>query len=414
MRYSILCLAFLTTAILLPSLALAADFDVETATRGYLDQLQGEERERSDRYFEGGYWLPIWGTLIAVLVDGLFLKFRWSARIRDFAERITKWRWLQPAIYAAPYTIIGTLITVPWTIYTDFFREKTYGFVNQSFGAWAGEQAIGLVIGIIVISIFLMILFAVIRRMPKNWWILGTITTSLLLIFFVLVSPVYIAPIFNDYTELEDGQLKSDIIAMAQAYDVPADKIYVFNQSKQHDRISANVSGFANTMRISLNDNLLNKGTPEEIKAVMGHELGHYVKGHIWRIILIMSLLLGIGFFLISRLVPKLIAKHGERWGVRSVSDIAALPLFGIILAIYSFAITPITNSLIRINESEADLFGLEAANEPDGFASIAMKLSAYRKIEPGPIEEIIFFDHPSGETRVRMAMEWKAKNLPD
>ena len=413
MKYRFFIIMILVIALMWPVLALAADFNVESATRGYLDQLQGEARERSDSYFEGGYWLPLWGTITAVFIDGLFLKFRWSAKIRNVAERVTKQKWLQPAIYAVPYTLIGTILIFPWTLYQDFFREKSYGFVNQSLGGWMGEQLIGLVIGLIAISIFLMLIFAVIRRMPKNWWVLGTVVTTALLFFFVMVSPVYIAPMFNDYTEMENGPLKDDIIAMAQAYDVPTDKIYVFNQSKQHDRISANVSGFANTMRISLNDNLLNKSTPEEIKAVMGHELGHYVKGHVWRTILILSILMSVGFFILSRLVPILIERHGEKWDVRSVSDIAALPLFSIILGLYFLAITPLTNSLIRINEVEADLFGLEAAQEPDGFASIAMKLSSYRKIEPGDLEEIIFFDHPSGETRVRMAMEWKAQNLP-
>lgn len=404
----------LAVSLFAPSLAFAGELDVDAATRAYLDQLQGEARERSNSYFEGGYWLIVWGAMVSCFADGAFLKFRWSSKIRSFAERFIKWKWLQPAIYAAPYVVLSAILTFPWMVYTNYFREKSYGFVNQSFGSWFGEQLIGLAVGMIAMGIFLVFVFAVIRRFPKNWWILATGVTSALLFVAVSLSPVFLAPLFNDYTEMEDGPIKDEIIAMAEAYDVPADKIYVFNQSKQHDRISANVSGFGSTMRISLNDNLLNNGTPEEIKAVMGHELGHFVEGHIWRTILILSAVFGVGFFIISRLIPKLLDRHGEKWGVRDVSDVACLPLFSIILGIYMVIMTPVMNSLSRVHENHADAFGLEAAQEPDGFASIAMKLSKYRKIEPTALEEVIFFTHPSGRTRVRRAMEWKAEHLEE
>jgi len=405
---------FLVITILLtfPSLSFATEFDVEAATRGYVDQLKGEALERSNSYFEGGYWLLLWGTLIAALADWIFLKFRWSARIRDWTERVTKRKWLQPALYVVPYAIIGTIITLPWMIYTSYFREKSYGFVNQTFGGWFSEQLIGMAIGVLSFMIFAMIIFAVIRRFPKNWWIIGSAVSTLLIFLMVMIAPVYLAPIFNDYTEMEAGPLKDEIVAMAKAHDVPSENIFVFNQSKQHDRISANVSGFGKTMRISLNDNLLNNGTPEEVKAVMGHEIGHYVLGHVWRNVLALSFIMLIGFFVLSRMVPYLIRKYGEKWGVRSASDIAAIPIYGIVLTLYGLLATPFTNSLIRMNEIEADAFGLETAQEPDGFASVAMKLSAYRKIEPGALEEMIFFTHPSGANRVRRAMEWKAKNL--
>ena len=211
---------------------------------------------------------------------------------------------------------------------------------------------------------------------------------------------------------MESGELRDQIIAMAVEKNVPADHIYVFDQSKQHNRISANVSGFANTMRISLNDNLLLRSTPAEVKSVMGHELGHYVLGHVWRMVIVFSIIFSIGFLILAKLTPNLINKHGDRWGIKSIADPAVIPLFGIIFSVYFLLMTPVTNSLIRINEIEADAFGLESAKELDGFASIAMKLSEYRKIEPGPLEEMLFFDHPSGATRVRMAMKWKAEHL--
>ena len=235
---------------------------------------------------------------------------------------------------------------------------------------------------------------------------------SIFLFIGLLLGPVFITPLFNEYDKMADGPIRDQIVAMAAKHDVPAENIYVFDQSRQHKRISANVSGIGPTIRISLNDNLLERTDPDEIAAVMGHELGHYVLGHSWRILLVLALIMAVGLFIVARLAPRLIDRYGTRWGVRSVADPAAIPLLSLILTAYFFVATPAVNTLIRVNESEADRFGLDTAREPDGFAKVAMRLSEYRKIEPGPIEEMLFFDHPSGATRIRMAMQWKADNV--
>ena len=390
----------------------ATAFDVEQASRIYIDTLQGAELEKSNNYFQGGYWLILWGAIIGILVDFLILQSRLSARFRDWAERVTSRKWLQPALYALPYIIAGFLITLPWTIYTDFFREQQYGLMSQDFGGWFGEQMIGLLISLIMFSLLIMAIFAVIRRAPKTWWLWGTGVVSIFLFIGMMLGPVFISPLFNDYQEMAEGPMRDRIVAMAAEYDIPADNIYVFDQSKQHKRISANVSGIGPTIRISLNDNLLERTDPEEVAAVMGHELGHYVLGHTWRTILILALIIGFGLFVVARLAPRLIERHGAKWGIRTISDPAAIPLLGLILTAYFFAATPALNSLVRITESDADKFGLDTAREPDGFAKVSMRLSEYRKIEPGPVEEMLFFDHPSGATRVRMAMQWKADNV--
>ena len=167
-------------------------------------------------------------------------------------------------------------------------------------------------------------------------------------------------------------------------------------------------------IRFSLNANLLNRSTPAGIKAVMGHEMGHYVHGHIGNLIAWFSAIALGGFLLLWWLSPRVLGRYGERWGVTSVADPAVAPLFSIILSLYGLAIGPLMNNIVRYNESDADAFGLEAAREPDGFAMTAMQLSEYRKIEPTALEETLFYDHPSGRTRVKMAMEWKAKHLAE
>lgn len=394
--------------------AASGGFDVETATRAYLDTLQGPARAQSDAYFEGGYWLILLGTLVSVLVDWLFLRLRIAHALRSFGERVSRRRWIVTFITAFFYTLVGALLTLPWSIYTGYVREKQYDLLDQEFGAWAGEQAIALGMSLLLVPLMVMAIYALIRRAPRTWWLWGTGVIGLFMLVGMVLGPVFISPMFNKYTEMEQGPLRERIEAVAARYDIPADHIYVFDQSKQHKRISANVSGLGPTIRISLNDNLLERTSEAEILAVMGHEMGHYKLRHTWWIVGIMLALFGLGLFVTSRVAPALIRRHGERWGVRDMGDPASLPVLAICLALWMFAMTPATNSLVRWAESEADAFGLDAAQEPDGFAKVAMRLSEYRKIEPGPLEEAIFFDHPSGATRVRMAMQWKADHVAD
>lgn len=396
------------------TLTLAAAFDPEAATRAYLATLKGAARAKSDAYFEGGYWLLLWGTIIAVLTDLALLKFGLSARFRDWAERVTKWRFLQSMLYAIPYILAGTIIGLPWTIYTGYFREKQYDLMNQSFAGWAGEQGIDLAINLVGFALIIALIMNGIRRSPKRWWIWGTGLAALFMAFFILITPVFISPLFNTYTELAPGPVRNRIVSMAESRDVPADHIYVFDQSKQHKRISANVSGLGPTIRISLNDNLLNRTTLPETAAVMGHEMGHYVLNHGYKLAAEFALVFGLCFWIASLIVPGMIARWGAAWGIRTIDDVAAWPVYSIVLTLLIFVMTPIKNTIIRVHESEADAFGLDVAREPDGFAQASMKLSEYRKIEPGVVEELLFYDHPSGRTRIRMAMDWKAKHLAD
>jgi STE24 endopeptidase len=399
-------------ALILPALAHAAAFDPAAATRGYLDTLNGAARAKSDAYFEGGYWLILWDAVISISVAWLLLHFGLSARFRNWAERIARQKALISALYALPYVLISALITLPWTIYEGFVREKQFDLMNQSFGAWMIDQAKGVGVGMILTGLMLMAIFAIIRRAPKTWWLWGAGFMTVFFAIGAMIVPIFLAPLFNTYSELKPGPIRDHIVAMAKANHVPADHIYVFDASKQTKRISANVSGLGPTIRISLNDNLLNRTSPPEIAAVMGHELGHYVLGHVWKSIAQFTLVFLLIFWLLARLVPALITRFGGRWGVRDVGDPAAVPVFAIVVTLLSVLLTPVTNTMIRVHESEADAFGLDASREPDGEALVDVRLSEYRKMEPGPIEEFIFFDHPSGAARIRMAMDWKAREL--
>jgi len=386
-------------------------FNIDEATEAYINLLSDEDRARSDAYMEGGYWLELWNFVYGLGLAWLLLGTRLSARMRNLAERVGRWRWLHTFIYSAQYVVIASVLSFPLTVYEGFFREHSYSLATQSFGAWMGDQFTSLAVGVLLGSFALTLIYAVIRKASNSWWIWGTGVSVLLLIFIVFISPIYISPLFNDYKTLEDSPLRTSIMSMAHANGIPADDVYWFDASRQSTRISANVSGLMGTTRISLNDNLLNRTAPEEVEAVMAHEMGHYVLNHGPKLIINFGLVLAFGFAFVAWGFNRALRRWGQSWDVRDIGDTAGLPLFMALLSIYFFAATPVTNSIIRVHETEADNYGLNVARQPDGFARVAMRLSEYRKISPGPWERFVFYDHPSGRDRVHMAMLWKSEH---
>lgn len=387
-------------------------FDVDAATRAYLDLVDAKQQQKTAAYVDGNYWLQLWGLLYGLGVAWLLLGTRLSAKIRDWTERVSRRRWLQTMLYAAQYIVITTLFTFPLTFYQEFLREHQYGLATQTLGAWLADQAKGLAIGVVLGSVLLMLIYGAVRRLSNRWWLGAAGVTLAFFVFVNTLYPVFLAPMFNDYRPLDEGPVKDSILSMARANGIPADNVYWFDASRQTNRISANVSGMFGTTRISLNDNLLMRASPEEIEAVMAHEMGHYVMGHISRFIIYFALILTIGFAFVKWAFDRIVARWGERWRVRDVGDTAGLPLLAALLSIFAFLATPVANNVIRTAELQADLFALNASRQPDGFARVALRLSDYRKVSPGRLEEILLHDHPSGRTRVYESMRWKAENL--
>jgi STE24 endopeptidase len=395
-----------------PSMPAAAHFDADAATAAYISTMTPAERARSDAYFEGGYWLTLWDFIIALAVAWALLRWRFSTRMRDLAARLTRLRWAQTALYAIQYFLLTALVTLPWAAYEGLFRERQYGMSNQAFGGWLGDQTKELVITLIFGALAAVAIYAVIRKFNKTWWLWGSAVAILFLIFQIAISPTYLEPAFNKFYPLPESPLKQRILSLARANGVPVKQVYEFDASKQTTKMSAHVSGVAGSAQISLNDNLMNRASPEEVEAVLGHEMGHYVLNHSYKGILALGVLVVIGFAFMSWGFSRVTQQFGERWGVRDVGDVAGLPLLVALFSVYGFVLTPALNTITRSMEAEADAFGLNAARQPDGAAQAALHLAEYRKMQPGPIEEVIFFDHPSGWNRIHRAMIWKAENL--
>ena len=236
---------------------------------------------------------------------------------------------------------------------------------------------------------------------------------ALFLFAVTFIAPVYIEPLFNTYKPLGNPEIRDPILAMARANEIPVKQVFEIDASRQTTRVSANVAGFLGTTRIALNDNLLRQCTLPEIREVMAHEMGHYVLNHGAKLLTYFGIFILIGFALTCTLFDGAVRRWGTKWGVRGIADPAGLPLLVLILSTFVFVLTPFLNTVVRVTEREADAFGINTAREPDGMAEVALKLGAYRKLSPTPVEEFIFFDHPSGRARIRMAMDWKAANLP-
>lgn len=390
----------------------SANFDVDAATKAYLAEMPAEARARSDAYFEGGYWLQLWDFLYGAAIALLLLFTRWSARMRDLAERMTRFKPLQTALYWIQYLVVITILGFPLAVYEGYFREHKYGLATQTMGPWLLDQLKVLGLGLLGGAILTMILFGVVRKLPRTWWLWGALVTFAFAVFVVMIVPVYILPMFNKISRLEDPALTARILRLARANGIPARDVYTMDASKQTTRMSANVSGFGQTMRITLNDNLLRRGSPEEIEAVMGHEMGHYVLDHIYNGLFFIGVVIVVWFSALYVTLQWALRRWGERWQIRGIGDPAVLPLVLLVTSIFFFVLTPIVNTQTRTQEAEADMYGINASRQPDGFAQAAIHLGEYRKMDPGPVEEWIFYDHPSGRNRIHAAMQWKKENL--
>ena len=349
--------------------------DPGAATRAWLDTVPPEEKARSDTYFEGGYWLILWNFLVTAAIALLLLTTRLSAQIRDVAARLTRFRPIQAGIYAIGFALITGILSFPLNFYEGFVREHRYGMSNQTFGAWFGEWLNAAAIAVLILAISLAILYRIFQATGRTWWIWGTVFGIILVTIGSIMAPVLIEPIFNKYTPLTDPKIRDPILALARANQIPVTQVFVVDQSRQTKRASANVSGLAGTTRIALNDNLLNQCTLSEIREVMAHEMGHYVLNHGAKGTTFLAIFIFIGFGLAAIIFNRVIGRRGPAWGVSGIADPAGFPLLMLIFATYGFVLTPISNTIGRNIEREADAFAINAAREPDAAAMIPPKI---------------------------------------
>jgi len=393
-------------------LHMAQAFDPAAATAAYLAALTPEQHLKAQHYTQGGHWLLLWGAIVSVLVAWLILRSGVLTRLRARIEATRPRPVLAVAAVAVVASIAEFILGLPWASYAHWWREAQYGLTSQPYGGWLGEQTLMLAIGVVINLIAFELIYLLIRRAPKTWWLWGGAVVSVFFVFMLVLQPVLIEPLFNDYKPAPPGPVRDAIVQMAKANGVPSDKILIYNGSKQSNRYTANVAGLFGSARIAMSDTMFKKDADlAEVKGVVGHEMGHYVEGHAFMMAGSFGLLAFIAFFLVDRLYPHVLRLAGGK-GIGPISDPAGYPVVSMIMSVLFLLGTPIQASITRIGESQADTFSLVHVGEPDGLAKALVKTIEYRAATPGRLEEILFYDHPSVGSRVRKAMDWKASHL--
>ncbi|GAA0862979.1 M48 family metallopeptidase [Sphingopyxis soli] len=383
-------------------------FDPAAATKAYIDALGPEALAKAADYTRGSEWLSFWGVVVAGLVTYLFVRLRILDRIdaklgkRGFA--------LRTFLVCAAFLLLSAIVTLPWDLYTGWWRETAYGRTSQPLGDYLGQGAIGLVIGVLLGALFFLGIYALIRRAGKRWWIWSGGLAAAAISLILLLAPVVIEPLFNDYKPVPAGPVRDALVVQAKEAGIDPGRIYMFDGSRQSNNFTANVSGLGHSARIAISDVALKGASLDEVKAVTGHEIGHYVLGHVWIIVIVFSLLAVLLFFLADRIFPRVARAFGSDAGI---GDPRGFPVLMFLLSLFAFLAQPVLNTLSRTDESAADAYSLQTVNLPDALASALVKTAEYRSPRPNAVEEFVFYSHPSVERRVRAAMEWKAAHPP-
>jgi STE24 endopeptidase len=386
-------------------------FDPVAATNALLATLPAAARLKAIHYTQGGHWLLLWGWIVTVAASVAIARLGFLPRLRRALTGTRPRPWLFSVVAAAAFITADALLELPWSVYAQWWRETCYGLTSQPLGGWLTDQSIGLGVNVIQICLFLMLLYGLIRRTPKAWWLWASGLAAAFIIISAVLGPVLIEPLFNRYTPAPAGATRDAVVALAKKAGVPSDKIYIYNGSKQSNRYTANVSGLFGSARVAMSDVMFAKGADiAEVRGVVGHEMGHYKRGHVILAAVFFSLLAIIAFALVQAAFPVV-----DRWvasGATGIADPTGLPSLVIVFATLGLLATPLINTFTRFEESDADAFSLRVAQEPDGLAKALVKTIEYRADSPGQLEEAIFYDHPSVRRRVARAMAWKADHL--
>lgn len=386
-------------------------FSPAASTQAYLAQLPPAVQQRAADYTHGAHWLLLFSALAGVLINVIIIRLNWLQRLGQRWQRRRMRPWSGALLVCAVYFVLAWALDLPWAAYSKWWREVHYGLSHQTAGAWFGEALANVFFSALLLGVVLMLLYALMRRSPGRWWLWSSMISASGLLLVTLLSPVLIEPAFNDFKPLEPGPRRAAIVALAGEAGIGAGQIVSYDGSKQSDNYTAHVSGLGGTARVAVSDALLSRASDTELRAVVGHEIGHYVLHHEWWLALGYAALLTLGFWLVHRLYAPL----ARRLGVAlPLSDPAGLPLLSIILTLSFLLLTPVTNGMVRLAENQADVYSLAHAREPDGMAIALLRSADYRAPAPGRLEEWLFYDHPSIAHRIERAMEWKYRSPSD
>lgn len=383
------------------------------ATRAFVERVPADAKARAEAFTNRGYAALMLRLAVLIVASALVMFTGLAARMRDAALRLTHRAWLQDALFAIQFLSILLASSLPVEVFAGFVRYREAGLSHAGFWQWLSDYALQWAVDLIFYAVGIVAIMALIRRRPQSWPAWATLVYVALYATYSLVSPLYIAPLFNQYTQLPDGPARERILSLARANGVPADGVYVRDASRQSVILNASVSGLMGTARITLDDNTVLTTPPAELELVMAHEIGHYVLRHVFKETVLQGLVIGVGFLFIAGSMRRLLARYGKRWRVTGAGDVAALPVFWLLFALWGFIALPADNTIQREDEAEADLYGLNASRQPLGLAEFMLRDADVRPLEQGAFVEWALYSHPTPAHRIASAMRWRAENLP-
>ena len=340
-----------------------------------------------------------------------------AARLAEFTERIripwgrreagtgpTRASWfLTVGIYVVLYLAIVFAIDLPLHYYEGFVRLHAYGLSNQTLGKWLHDVVTRLGVSMVVGLALAWVPFALMAWSPKRWWLCLGLLSVPFLFATMLVEPVWIDPLFNRFGPMKDRDLERQILELAARAGIDGSHVFEVEKSVDTKAMNAYVTGFLGTKRIVLWDTLLAKLDPPEVLAVMGHEMGHYVLGHVVRSILLGSLVILAGLYFVDRAGRSLIARFPARLGFNRLADVASVPLILMLMNLSSLFLGPVVLAYSRYQEHEADQFALDLtrANRPAASAFVKFQAENLGVPRPDLFYRIFRASHPSLGERI-------------
>jgi len=362
------------------------------------------------RYHRSGNVLWAVSTSLSLLIPAVLLFTGASARLRHLAQRIGR-RWiLMVALYALLFTLITAILTLPLAYYEDFLRQHAYGLSNQSLGRWLGVWLKGVAVSAAGLSLVLWIPYLLLRRSPKRWWLYAGLASIPIATLVLVITPIWVDPLFNDFGPMKDKALEARILALAQRAGIEGSRVYEVDKSVDTRAVNAYVTGLGSTKRIVLWDTILARLEPDQILFVTAHEMGHFVLGHTLTFILGAAALITASLYMVHRVAGRLIARFSRRFGFDQLSDVASFPLLLLLGSIVSLVLIPVLLALSRYQEHEADRFALEITRDNRAAATTFVRLQEENLAvpRPGPLYMLWRGSHPALGDRVDFANRYR------
>jgi len=362
-----------------------------------------EPSERALEFYRTNNWLWVFNVLWAVLLTGALAFSGFSARVRNLARRLGRNWFFTIGLFVVMYLAIVFLIDLPLSFYEGFVRLHAYGLSNQTWQKWLGDSVVRLAIEMAVGFALAWVPYLLLARSPRRWWLYTAALSVPFLFVAMFVEPIWIAPLFNKFGPMKDQALEQKILALASRAGIEGSRVFEVDKSVDTKAINAYVTGVLDTKRIVLWDTLIAKLDDKELLVVMGHEMGHYVLGHVVRSILLSVILTLVGLFLVDWLGRRIVGRFSNRLGFDRLSDIASLPLLFMLLELVMLVLTPVALAYSRYQESEADKFSLDLthANHSSARAFVKIQEENLANPRPGLLYKIFRASHPSLGERI-------------